>query len=477
MGNIKLEISNPNNVAYKSIVLRKFFYMVFIDASGKKICVYTATIFGSTDEDVGDSSKAYSSIKYDSDVPCSLQFNFTDDNEDLIDKISFFDKTDSFCRQHECIGKVWGTCEKLDTQKAVLDKRNEIYPDFGKSANQSVPNSNAERPVLYIKQGDNQSHKCIAIRGDFSNSEFSSSYSYILSSPSDIQNSCLAGIEFVNWIKTEIELKTSILNKRVNFSIAFKDKGFLTPDFTWYFAPPAGYIVSSDSYVRVGEKYEEKNAIQSVSDETTVPFEEWISSPESIDERRKSRVLIKAAPVTHSERLAEDKTLSVNLQVVNPQGPSNRQFFIGLLVAFLLSFCSDKTRVDYFFSCISTNCVCAGKCICQNVCNAISVIVPVLLLLSFVSYILTPHKAFPPKPIKHHKLFSICRLVGLCSVALLVVYVYFLWLVFPGLMSKIFNCFWNIVFLSAFTIMGTLGNTIYLAYCLGKLKRKVYNYL
>lgn len=474
MGNIELEISNPNNVAYKSIVLRKFFYMVFIDASGRKIYIYTATVFGGTNEDGGDPLKAYSLIKYNRDAPCSLQFNFTDDNQDLIEKISFFDITDSFCSQHECISKVWGTCEKLDSQKNVLDKRNEVYPNFNQDTYKSVPNSDAGHPVLYIEQGDSQSHKCIAIKGGFSNKESTSSY--ILSSPAEIQNSCMVGIEFVNWIKTEIELKTSILNKRVSFSITFKDKGFLTPDFTWYFAPPAGYIVSSDSYVRVGDK-SEKNAIQSVSDETTVPFKEWISPPESIDERRKSRVLIKAAPVTQSERLAEDKTLSVNLQVINPQGPSNRQFFIGLLVAFMLSFCADKTRADYYFLCLSMNCVCGDKCLCQNVCNAITIVVPILLLLSFVSYILTPQKAFPPRPIKHQRLFLACRSVGLVAVILLVVYVYFLWLIIPGTMREIFNCFWNNVVLGVLAFVGATGNGVYIFCCLVILKRKIYNYL
>ena len=46
MPHIRLRIFNPNNVQYEKIILRKFFNMVFFSEDGKKLTIYTATVFG-----------------------------------------------------------------------------------------------------------------------------------------------------------------------------------------------------------------------------------------------------------------------------------------------------------------------------------------------------------------------------------------------------------------------------------------------
>ena len=71
MDEISLQISNPSNATYKSILLRKFFLMLFIDADGKKIHAYIASVFGglqgTTDENAGTQQRleALLPVRYD----------------------------------------------------------------------------------------------------------------------------------------------------------------------------------------------------------------------------------------------------------------------------------------------------------------------------------------------------------------------------------------------------------------------------
>lgn len=476
MDEIKLVISNPNNLIYKCIVLRKFFYMIFIDANGRKLYMYIASVFGGTTESVDQPEKAYISVRNDASTQCSLNFEFLSSNS-IVEKFNVTNITDSFFDQKQYIEKVWGKCEPLESQADVNQSLKDCYPDLYPGEKVATVDV-TKRKVFRITQGEEQSHKCIATQGNFQmlgDQVISSKYQ--LSCPTPVQGRCIDGLEAMNWIKIEIDLKSSILNKPVQFSIKLDKGTFFTPDFTWYFAPPAGHVISADSYVKIGDK-QEKNAIQSVSDETTVYFSEWTSPPESIDERKKSRILFKSAGITDIAKLSTNEILAVSLHLDNPQGPTNRQFFFGLLIAFLLAFCSDKTRINDYYSCLKTGCTCAGSsCICQNICNAITIIAPILLLCCFLTYIITPKKAFPSFQTRLQSIFKACRIVGLVVTSILLVYVYGIWLVFPDLMRSIISCKSNQWILTAGAVIAAVTNATYLTYCLVYLKRKIYNYL
>ncbi len=123
MEEIRLKISNPNNMTYKKILLRKFFYMVFISPDGKKLDIFIATVFGGITQDIQEPDEIYASVRHDSQDACSLEFSFSSSENDskLIEGISFADLTDSFCRQTQWIAKVWGSCTPYSDQKSIAE--------------------------------------------------------------------------------------------------------------------------------------------------------------------------------------------------------------------------------------------------------------------------------------------------------------------------------------------------------------------
>ena len=448
--------------------------MVFIDADGQKLYLYIASVFGGTTEDYLTPEEAYVSIKHKDSTSCSLDFEFSSTNH-LIDKIEFSDLTASFCDQPDYIEKVWGEVIHLTNESSIAKTLKDYYPSLypdGKEASVDV----SSHRVFRISQGDKKSHKCVVIEGIFNKQ---SNERYSLSSPfKETGNHCVDGIETINWIKVTIDLKSSVLNKPIQFSIVLEKDKIFTPDFTWYFAPPEGHVVSPESYVKIGDR-QEKNAIQSVSDETTVHFKEWTSTPESIDERKKSRVLFKTGElVSNIEKLSKEETLAVSLHLDNPQGAYNRQFFVGLLVAFLLSFCSDKTRINDYYTCLHQGCTCTTtSCICLSISNVLTIAIPILLLCSFLSIILAPKKAFPAFPNWRQTLFKWLRTIGIAFTCLLIIYIYCFWLVFPAFMGAHISCAINQWVLLICSIIAFSANIAYLIYCLVFLKRKIYNYL
>ncbi|MCI9141091.1 MAG: hypothetical protein HFH87_00545 [Lachnospiraceae bacterium] len=484
MDEIRLKISNPINMTYKKILLRKFFYMVFISADGKKLDVYIATVFGGITQDITELDKIYSSVQHDPQDACSLEFAFfTPENDGkLIEKVSFTNLTDSFCQQPQWIGKVWGACESYTDQKSIAELLKKTYPSLYPSGKgEANIDMNASPKIYYIKKGDKPSHICIADKGRYEDVSEPSRHRYAYKLYNQNKGKKIDGLEIMNWIKADITLSSNILKEPVLFSVELEQGKIITPDFTWYFAPPAGYVVSENSSVRIGEKgmaKEEKNAIQGVMDETTVLFSEWDKSPLSIKERKKSRVLFKAAPVKDIDNLSEDTVLAVALYMTSPQEPTNRQFWIGLIIAFLLSFCSDKTRINDYYSCLKLSCTCVeNACFCEYVCNALSILSPILLLCTFFTFIMSPQKCFPPDAPKWTVCFKVCRICGFVFTALLMVYVFGLWFLVPVWLISFISCRLNIWILGLLFFLAAIANIVYLIYCLGKLKRKIFNCL
>lgn len=482
MDEIKLAITSPNNFTYKRIVLRKFFYMIFIDANGKKLYAYIATVFGGLTKEIDDLDKACKEIENVPGEDCTLTFEIVE-NDDVVEKVNINDITDSFFQQTQYIEKVWGKCEVLDDQTKVNAALKKLYPDLykdSKHTNISVSNNTI---IQITEEKNNQpSHSCIVTKGIFTSGTASNSYK--LSCPSPNTGGCYDGIEAMNWVKVVIDLKRNVVEKPFLFSILLgKDKIF-TPDFTWYFAPPPGTVISADSYVKIGG-VRVNNVIQRVADETTVYFSEWSDPPEYISERKKSRVYFKSDEIQKTvtnydyHNLSKRESVSVTLILDNPQKPSNKQFLAGLFIAFLLSFCSDKTRINDFYTCLNINCTCGNSvCMCQKICNAITIFAPILLILCFFSFILTPKKALPLIGKTSGKRFlKACRVIGLISTLVLMVYVYILWLIFPEIMRIKISCNINKWILISGASISLISNLIYIIYCTVILKRKLFNYI
>lgn len=489
MDEIKLAITNQNNVDYKQILLRKFFYMIFIDANGKKLYAYIATVFGGLTEDISELDDACKSIKHVPDNPCKLHFEISSNN--IVEKARIINISDSFFKQTKYIDKVWGECTTLNSQEKAGAALKELYPELYSSEKKFNLPFSTNTQVIQIKDKKNtsQTHNCIVTIGDYlSSNTTSDTYSYDLSCPISTAKIYFDGLEAMNWIKVELDLKRNILEESLLFSIELEKGAIYTPDFTWYFAPPFGTVVNADSYVKIGGN-RVNNVIQSVSDETTVYFDEWVDPPETISERKKSRVLFKhkdeigkcISDYDHN-KLSEYGTLSVSLQLDNPQEPSNRQFIAGLVIAFLLSFCTDKTRINDYFGCLKIGCTCENTiCWCQTLCNTITIAAPILLCMCFFSIILRPKKALPPTVNTKGQItvlfMKVLRGLGLISTLSMVLYVYFLWGIFPVFMRLHISCQLNMKLLIIGAIISVVSNLTYILYCTLRLKRKLFNYV
>ncbi len=480
MDEISLQISNPSNATYKSILLRKFFLMLFIDADGKKIHAYIASVFGglqgTTDENAGTQQRleALLPVRYDPKDECYLMFKISSDSG-LIDSVNFEDKTKSFCNQPKWVTKVWGENHRCEDKSAVKDHLQELYES---RYNGSLPfKVDSGAPIYFFSEDNRPFHSFLAAEGRY---EKSDGFQYRLLVPKDQGE--VAGIEAINWIKADISLKSDLRNHPISFSIKFDGK-FYTPDFTWYLAPPAGYIVNEESSIKVNGIGTDKNAISAVSDETDVLFKEW--KDERIMERRKSRVLLNAVSGCDVLNLSKHEKLTVHLHIANPQGTSNRQFILGLLVAFLLSFCSDKTRINDYYSCLLSYCTCADKtedyCSkCSLVCNAISVAAPALILLAFLVWVLDPKRCFPRYSAgasqRGQCILGVMRIIGIFLTIALAGYVFVVWLLWPDLLGFM-GCDWNNGILTIGFSIAFVINLVYLIYCLCYLKRSITNYL
>lgn len=465
--------------------------MVFIEPDGKSLSIYTATVFAGADG-ITDKEKA-PTPKCVPNVQCALRFDYAVGNgNDPQDSVMKFENlTESFFDQTEWVAKVWGKVTECRTQgeieKILADKYPAIYPE---ASGVTVPDVARAKPFLTIEE-DNKgkiSHFCLVCKGNFDESALNG---YQLSTTNSV-----AGIEAMNWIKSTITFKTDILhsNEKLNFEVVLSnDCVFYTPDFTWYFAPPPNYEVDVETAtLAIGKGGGEKNRISSVADNTTVEFEEWIVQ-ENIKDRKKVRANIREATVADNYALSKNR-ISVNLSFVNPERHGNTQFIFGLIVAFLLSFCSDKTRLNDYAVCLSDFCasklstdgsgVCSScfcltqTCICPNICNLLGIIFPILIILAFIAASFSRKKCLPSKCNTLQKLLILARAIGMIATALLAIYIYVLWLVFPGLMVKLIaTCQTNQFILLILVLVSCICNLSYAFYCGKSRKNKIIDFL
>ena len=463
--NIQLTITNLHDGDYPVINLRKFFNMVFWGEDRKSLHIYTATVFCGC-EHKEDDVKTPPCILV-ATRPSKLEFSYK--IEGTKGKVKeFVDLTKSFFQQENCIKKVWGDCKLLTSQNDILEAINGVYPE----CNVPTIDINSEEKIFELTQNrKGDTHHCVVGAGDFKIRD-SKNKSYVLS------NEQCHGIEAMNWIKTTITLdKKFESNEKMFFSIVFAGKtSFFTPDFTWYFAPVAEHIVDvSNALVSVADKTDERNMMSTVADATTVDFKEWVFQ-ENINERKKVRI-------NFGEYTREDyyvfsgQKISTSFETYNPERHGNAQFVLGLIIAFLLSFCSDKTRINDYISCLEGICNC-DSCLCSTVCNSLCILFPFIIILSFIALVFTNDRCLPHQNKVKFELMKWVKNIGLIFGILLSVYVYVLWMIVPQMMQTIINgCKINNIIIVVCSTISIISNLIYVLYCGCIRKKKIIDFL
>lgn len=476
---IRLKISNVNDVKYEKIILRKFFNMVFFSEDGKKLTVYTATVFGGM-HGAGEIKDRKFVPAYCAESECILNFQYEIDGDEDQPSIKFDDLTKSFFEQTEYVGKVWGTCEKITSQTKLQERLQQLYPDL------EDLNINMDAGLSYYvaEQGKAASHEFIATQGKFNIDAEDGKNSYTLQSNAGGHN----GLEYMNWVKSEISLSKSIFNKCFKFEIILNHNGksvYYTPDFTWYFAPPNGYRVDKETAeVDIGDEKGIRNYVQSVADGTTVYFREW-ETTELIAERKKVRVDLKEYTNAQESRKLSDKgNITAKITVNNPDRGTNKQFFVGLLVAFLLAFCADKTRMNDFYACLQESCNCIQiegihKCYCQNFCNLFSLFFPIIVLLAYVSWVFKLKPCVPVKRNKAYYMWYVVKVLGISMTIFLIIYTFGLWMVAgPEFMRKVIpTCAGNWCIIAVLAVFSFILNLAYIIFCTKFRKKKFFDNL
>lgn len=477
MVKLKLCIDSENDACYPCIMLRKFFNMVFISQDGRKLDVYNATVFGGFKSIPPSQEDAYNSpVQYDKSSTCSLKFKYFvssdgDDNNSIVQSISSTDLTEAFCAQPDWIAKVWEEFGVVTKQSDIKSTLIEYYPQMDKNTKTLDV---AAHKCYIIGSPRDKKYKAVATPGivDIEGDHYS-----IRNKGEDAE--CMEGIELINWVKTSITLKQSILGKRTSFTLELgseKETLFYTPDFTWYFAPPPGYIMNEDSAkVLFGkDKDEMRNLVQSVADDTTVLFREW--KKEQIRARKKARVNL----TNFTEALSSYGIMEVKAEIFNPRKGENRQFFMGLVAAFFLSYCSDKTRMNDYYACIKDACTCGENiCTCGQWCNIINFIMPFMVILTFICILFKPSKYLQDITQKWKlRLIKFVRWVNVVSTIAVIMHVCFLYTTFFTCYNSLgITCTINWSFTWALTAVSLLTGLAILLYSCWWRKLKIIDFL
>ena len=397
-----------NNVAgeyIKTVMLRKFFQMVFVGNDRKTLNIYTATVLGGSDKDDSEKQQPKSNVRtsciseLDRLKEFCMKFGFivtgNDDNEvESIVSENVTEENRGFLSQVDCIQQVWGKeCSVLYNDQTLLESKYRLFMGYGEEDaikyRKSLA-SLAKKRNLWIEDESKklETEMCaIAIPGYFSNENYkrdknakTDNYKndgnetafYRISVPKG-QDIC-KGIELLNWVKTTIRFKHHLNDQNLNFSIIKSDNTrFIAPDFTWYFSPPVKSFISYESSsAEVGwrrndnsgkkcplhevcecpvkpeaneqlssQRYD--NIINPVANKTTVNFVRW-AKDEMISYRQKYRITAKNI-FTRPKDFDNIKELNIFIDTTDEHGRGNRQYILGIMISFALAFGIDKTRL------------------------------------------------------------------------------------------------------------------------------------
>ena len=505
---VTLKISNPNNTIYPTIILRKFFNMVFVDPNGKTLNIYTATVFGGAEKvhlSEGNQTQTLPTPKHDTQSSCELEFkyqiSYDGDSDKNASDISICDITDRFLsdnddniyqvKNRDQIHKFWGDVEKITNQQRLQELLAVLnYPT---GTNDPLPTISQLGNALYFidDQEDRKSHKCIVCKGTYEEGDSPDSYKLALNSKA------IAGIEAINWVKTTINLNCNILKSKnsekmdIRFQVQFSDaEAYYTPDFTWYFAPPCNYVVDESAMLKIG-KITMPNKVTPVSDDTTVRFKEW--RDERIEERKKSRVSYFSEYTKTNPYAFTHNDISVTLSFVNPGRRGKFQFFLGLITSYVLSFCSDMSRLDAYAKACKARTLCEddcklklwfNSCICDSACHLLSLLLPFLVVAVFFAIVCRQDECFPKNrwnsnvPRSNKDRWAIfTRYYGLFTAILLVLYINVIWPLMPGTISCLVStCLLNHSIVAFLLITALFGNIYYVVYCVKEKKRNLIDF-
>jgi len=289
---ITFNIRNVANGRKNTIMMRKFFQMVFLDNDRKSLHIYTATVLGGKHgQEKQDYVNKYFKSELDKFDGYCVQFDFIvtgNDNNDVL-SISNEDVTkgqkeqnNGFLDQIDCIQQVWGKQSeilfgdqyKLQAYLTKLGQRDQEDNNQNKSEPARDEEYNgaemAQRHILWIRD-KNKSNEInmdgIAIPGKFRTKDYcvppkkhqkkrekqvidegSEKAYYCVTVPDAMK--CHGGIELLNWVKTTIVFEQRLNDPNLNFCIKKdldENTSFLAPDFTWYFSPPVKSYINYES--------------------------------------------------------------------------------------------------------------------------------------------------------------------------------------------------------------------------------------
>ncbi len=281
---ITFKICNVTCDLVKTVMLRKFFQMVFVGNDRKSLNVYTATVLGGSGPEKSKSSPDKVKSQYISNLDeykeFCMKFGFivsgNDDNEvRYIKSENVTEQEGDFLSQEKCIRQVWGEqCRIIHNNYSELKRsyckfRGIEEKDLGDKEQRDLA-SMASIKILWIQDDGKMQEPemcAISVPGRFSpeNYEYLKEQEretergfplndgnekafYLINVPTEFQIS--KGIELLNWVKTTIRFKYVLTDPNMNFCIK-KDLAdnteFIAPDFTWYFSPPVKSFINYES--------------------------------------------------------------------------------------------------------------------------------------------------------------------------------------------------------------------------------------
>lgn len=388
---VTYNIQNVTPNLAKTVMLRKFFQMVFMGNNRRSMHIYTATVIGASDQNEAEFTPETYVSNLGNIPDFRMKFSFlvgnSDNNE--VEYITHEDITSGkhgFLDEISCIRKVWGDeCSIiLNDQKCVAELLAEIQK-AAKLPDQDMLLQSAalsKHTLLWTKQSKNNKPRAelssLSIPGvyhpvpdeqeHFTRDNIAKKSSYTIDVPSQVNFP--EGLELVNWVRTVIQFKYEIDDNNLNYTLRrdlLCDDGtaYFAPDFTWYFSPVVkSYIDNHNSIVEVKRKATDPenectcpiqkskkrvivndkslNCIDTVPNKMTVDFHHW--TKEKIRLRQKYRLAAKEVLPT---ALTFDSLSEINifLDTADEHSRGNRQFITSILLSFALAFGIDSSRL------------------------------------------------------------------------------------------------------------------------------------
>lgn len=405
---ITLSMRNVASVDVKTIMLRKFFQMVFVGNDRKSLHIYTATVIGASTnpykkEDLDAKKNFVSDFKNIPDFRILFDYTVSGNDTNAVTYVKHEDITgnskEGLFSQIKHLRKVWGnkctliyndqkelndaiknavgndvidkTASLLKHNVLVIDEEKDLYPFFFKTC--AVVGKVTEVDI-----------------GEFprKKEDYTKRDAYAIDVPDiDLPD----GIELVNWVRTTISFKAVIDDKDFNYclqnpsgQIAIANEelpsdssadippstayGFLCPDYTWYFSPPIkSFIDHRNASVEIKKTHSVDNCrncpceyrtalpaqnsskkyhdgIGAVPNKLTVEFDYWVKE-ERINSRQKYRFAAKELSLG-VEEFSSVREILICLDMTDDHSRGNRQYIMGLLISFALSFGIDSSRLS-----------------------------------------------------------------------------------------------------------------------------------